>query len=216
MTARDRLDTLFDEATFQEMGGPCAPFGPPIRHGDQSSSRRRRSCRHRLCRRTDGLGLRPGFHRARRLARKDARQEDRDDDGGGGEIRLAGRRIQGFRRRPHSGGRGRALGLWLRVLPECAAVRRGAADRRGLWPLRGRRLLFAGAHGLRHHDPEQRLYVHHRAGGHQGGDRQDGDAGGSRRRRHACLGFRQRAFSRAGRRRSHSHRAQAAFLPAGQ
>ncbi len=54
---------------------------------------------------------------------------------------------------------------------ERPAFGRGAADRRGLRPLRRRRRLFAGADGLRRHDPEERLHVHHRAGGDQGGDR---------------------------------------------
>ena len=81
------------------------------------------------------------------------------------------------------------------------AVRRRAADRGGLRPLRGRRGLFAGADGLRRHDPEERLHVHHRAGGDQGGDRQGGDDGRGRQRRHARLGLRQRPFPRRGRRR---------------
>ena len=52
MTARDRLDALFQEDTFQELGTHIQPFGPLLRHGEQGPAGRRRRGRHGLCRRT--------------------------------------------------------------------------------------------------------------------------------------------------------------------
>ncbi len=211
MTARDRLDALFQEDTFQELG-------THVRHSARYFGMETKVLP------ADGVVAGTGYVGGRVVA---AFSQDFTVVGGSlgkmhakkivmlmqqaAKLGSPGRRVQGFRRRPHPGGRRRAVGLRRRLLHERARVRRRAADRRGLRPLRGRRRLFAGADGLHHHDPEERLHVHHRAGSDQGGDRQGRDDGRRRQRRYARIGVRQRAFPRRGRRRRHPHRHQASL-----
>ena len=102
------------------------------------------------------------------------------------------------------------------VLSERAHVRRGTADRRDPGTLCRRRRVLPGAHGLRHHDAAKRPHVHHRTRGHQGGHRTRDQHGRGGRRRDARAHQRQRALR--GRRRPGCHRpgAQAACLSPGQ
>ncbi len=216
MTARDRLDALFEEATFQELGAH-------VQHSGRFFGMEKKALA------ADGVVAGSGYVGGRQVSAfsqdftvvggslgKMHAQEDRDADAAGGQVRHPGRGVQGFGRRAHPGGSRRAVRLRLRLLHECPAVGRRPADRRRLRSLRGRGGLFAGADGFRRDDAQQRLHVHHRARSDQGGDRQGGDDGGGRRRRHARRRLRQRPFPRRGRRRRDPHRPEAALLPARQ
>ena len=85
MSARERIEFLLDEGTFEEtdklVTHRCNDFGM----AEQKYLRRR--LHHRLWphRRPAGLCFRAGFHRLRRIALGDERGKDRQDHGPRGE-----------------------------------------------------------------------------------------------------------------------------------
>ena len=105
LSARERIDLLLDEGTFEELDKfvrhRCARF----RHG--AAAPRRRRLRHRLRphRRPPGLRLRAGLHRFRRLALRSQRRQNLQDHGPRHARRRARHRPERFRRRAHSGRR---------------------------------------------------------------------------------------------------------------
>ena len=78
------------------------------------------------------------------------------------EDRLSGDRDQRLRGRPHPGGRGLARCLRRRVPAQRAIERRDSADLAGDGPVRRRRRLLAGDHGLHLHGQGDLAHVHHR------------------------------------------------------
>jgi propionyl-CoA carboxylase beta chain len=68
LTARERIELLLDEGSFEEFDMFVEHRSHRFRHGEEQRSRRRR--RHRLGhdQRPQGLRLRQGLHRVRRLA----------------------------------------------------------------------------------------------------------------------------------------------------
>ncbi|MGJ3629175.1 carboxyl transferase domain-containing protein [Sphingomonas sp. MMS24-JH45] len=105
LTARERLDVLLDEGSFEELDmfveHNCTDFGmeAQVFPGDGvvtgSGTINGRP----------GVRLQPGLHRFRRLAVGAARTEDLEDNGHGDEGRRAGHRPR-HRRCAHPGGRG--------------------------------------------------------------------------------------------------------------
>ena len=92
MSARERIEFLLDEGTFEEtdklVTHRCNDFGM----AEQKALRRRLCHRLRPHRRPAGLRLRAGFHRLRRIALGDQRGKDRQDHGPGREDGRAGDR----------------------------------------------------------------------------------------------------------------------------
>ena len=195
LTARERIDLLFDPGTFDEIDKlvthRCRDFGMDA--PDQIDPRRRR--RHRLGprRRPARLRLRAGLHRVRRLAVGDQRRQDRQDHGPGDEDGRAGRRPQRLGRRAHPGRRAVARRLRRHLPAQHARLRRRAADLRDHGPLRRRRRLLAGDHRLHRHGRGHELHVRDRPGRDQDGDARGSDEGRARRRDDAQ---RRRAASR--------------------
>ena len=106
MSARERIEFLLDEGTFEEtdklVTHRCTDFGMDEQksYGD--------GFRHRLRphRRPAGVCVRAGLHRVRRIAVGDQRRQDREDHGHWRcEDGRAGHRPERFRRRAHSGRR---------------------------------------------------------------------------------------------------------------
>ena len=87
LTARERIELLFDPGTFEEVDKlvthRCRDFGmdDQIIPGDGVVAG------HGLDRRPAGVRLRAGLHRLRRVAVGDQRREDREDHGSGDEAR---------------------------------------------------------------------------------------------------------------------------------
>ena len=83
LTARERMELLFDPGTFEELdklvAHRCRDFGME----EQIDPRRRRRLGLRPGRRARGLRLRAGLHGVRRLALGDQRREDLQDHGPG-------------------------------------------------------------------------------------------------------------------------------------
>ena len=148
LTARERLTGLLQEETFQE-------FGAHIRHSCTAFGMADRDIPE------DGVIVGTGHVDGRQVAafsqdflvvagtlgkmhaRKIVWAQTTPPDNG---TPLIG--FKDFRRRPHPGGRRRALRLRRRLLPQRAAIRRRPADRHHRRPVRRRRRLFAGADGL--------------------------------------------------------------------
>ena len=107
LTARERIDQLFDPGTFEEIDAlvthRCRDFGmaEQVVPGDGVVAGYGR------VQRPAHVRVRPGLHRLRRLAVGNQRREDRQGHGSGGEDGRAGRRPERLRRRAHSGRRGR-------------------------------------------------------------------------------------------------------------
>ena len=151
LTARERIDLLFDPGTLRGDRQARHPSLPRLRDGGADRSRRRRRRRPRPRRRPPGLRLRAGLHRLRRIAVGDQRREDRQDHGPGDEDGRAGRRPERLRRRAHPGRRAVARRLRRHLPAQHARVGRRAADLRDHGPVRRRRGLLAGDHRLHRH-----------------------------------------------------------------
>ena len=143
LTARERLDVLLDEGSFEELDmyveHNCVDFGmqDQIIPGDGVVTGTRHD------QRAAGLRVQPGLHRVRRLASRTPRAEDLQDHGHGAEGRRAGHRHQRFGRRAHPGRRRQPRRLCRGVPAQRAGVGRGAADLPDHGAVRGRRGLFA-------------------------------------------------------------------------
>ena len=143
LTARERIELLLDENSFEEFDmyveHRCTDFGM---EKTKMPGRRRR---HRLGhhQRPRRLRLRQGLHRVRRLAVGSARQQDDQDPGHGAAEPRADHRPVRCRRRAHPGRRRGARRLRRGVPAQRAGLRRHPADLRHHGPVRGRRRLFA-------------------------------------------------------------------------
>ena len=93
--------------------------------------------------------------------------------------------INDSRRRPHPGGRRLARRLCRRVRPQRRRLRRHSADLGDHGPVRRRRRVLAGAHRLHHHGEGREPHVRHRPRRGQDGDAR-GDRPGGPGRRVAC------------------------------
>lgn len=82
----------------------------------------------------------------------------------------------------NSGGRRLARGLWPRVFSQRPFVRGRSADRSDCRSVRRGRGVFAGIDGLHHYGQEYFQHVHLRAGSHSGCHRPEMHNGGNRRR----------------------------------
>ena len=128
LTARERIELLLDEDSFEEfdmfVAHRCTEFGM-----EAERPRRRRRC-HWLGhdQRASGLCVQSGFHRLWRLAVGDPRSEDLQNSGHGGAKRRASYRHQRFRWRAHSGRCRIARRLRRRVPAQYHGLGRGAAD----------------------------------------------------------------------------------------
>ena len=167
LTARERIDLLFDPGTFEELDKlvthRCRDFGMD----ERDRARRRRRRRPRPRRRPPGLRLRAGLHGLRRIALRDQRREDRQGDGSGGEDGRADRRTERLGRRAHPGRRALARRLRRHLSAQHAGVGCRAADLRDHGAVRRRRGLLAGDHRLQHHGRGHELHVRDRTGRHQ-------------------------------------------------
>ncbi len=181
LTARERLDVLLDEGSFEELDTyvehDCVDFGM----AEPEDPGRRRGHRQRHDQRAAGLCVQPGFHRLRRQSVEAPCGEDLQGDGHRDEGRRAGDRPERQRRRAHSGRRGQPWRLCRGVPAQRAGQRRGAADQPDHGAVRGRGGLFAGDDRLHLHGEGQQLHVRHRAGRGEDGDQRSGHAGGTGR-----------------------------------
>ena len=183
LTARERLELLLDEGSFEEFDmyveHRCIDFGMEQSQGP----RRRRGHRLGHHQRPRHLCVRQGLHRVRRLAVGSACREDGQDPGHGAAEPRADHRPVRRRRRAHPGGRRGARRLWRGVHQERARLGRDPADLGDHGAVRRRRRLFAGHDRLHLHGERHLLHVRHRP--RRGEDRDQG--GGDRRaawRRH--------------------------------
>ena len=151
LTARERLDLLLDEDSFEEFDMFVEHRSHDFGMEDAARSRRRRGHRLGHDQRPGGLCLLQGLHRLRRLAFEGARREDRQGAGDGGAQRRADHRPLRRRRRAHPGGRRQPRRLRRHLPAERAGLRRHPADQRHHGPVRRRRRLFAG---------DDRLHLH--------------------------------------------------------
>jgi hypothetical protein len=194
LSARERLETLFDEGTFQELGLYAAhaatAFGMAGRvlPADGVIAGNGYVGPGQVAAFSQDFNVVAGTLGKMQATQDHAHHAPRPED------RRATGRLQGLRRRTHSGGGRRPLRLRRRLLRQCPALGRRTADRRDLRSLCGWCSVLAGTDGLRHHDAQQRAHVPHRTGSDQGGDRPCDDDGRGRRRRDAFDGERQRAL----------------------
>ena len=216
LTARERMERLFDPGTFEEVDKlvthRCTDFGMAA----PDDSRRRRRDRPRPDQRPRRLRLRAGLHRLRRLAVGNQRREDRQDHGHGGAERRADHRPQRFGRRAHPGRRAVARRLRRHLPAQHAGLRRRPADFRDPRPVRRRCGVFAGDHRLHHHGEADELHVRDRARRHQDGHPRRRHQGRSRRRDDAQREERRRALRRRRRRRVPGADSRAVVVHAGQ
>ena len=203
LTARERIELLFDAGTFEEIDKfvthRCRDFGmeEQVVPGDGVVAGYGR-VNGRVV-----LRLRAGLHRLRRVAVGDQRRQDRQDHGPGDEDGRAGRRPERLGRRAHPG-RGAVARRLRRHLPaQHARLRRGAADLRDHGTVRGRRGVLARDHRLHHHGEGHELHVRHRPRRDPHGHARAGDEGGARRRDDAQREERRRPLR--GRERSGVH-----------
>ena len=163
LTARERIDLLFDPGSFQEVDKlvthRCRDFGmdEQIIPGDGVVAGPGPGGR------PAGLRVRAGLHRLRRLAVGDERREDREDHGSRDEDGRAGRRAERLRRRAHPGRRAVARRLRRHLSPQHAGLGRDPADFGDHGPVRRRRRVLAGDHRLQHHGRRHELHVRDRA-----------------------------------------------------
>ncbi len=128
LTARERLDILLDEGSFEELDmyveHNCTDFGMADQKipGDGVVTGSG-TINGRLV-----YVYQPGFHRVRRLAVRSACEENLQGHGQCDEGRRAGHRPERQRRRADSGGRGEPWRLCRSVPAQCAGIGRGAAD----------------------------------------------------------------------------------------
>jgi hypothetical protein len=178
LTARERLDVLLDEGSFEEYDmyktHRCTDFGME----ETGVSGRWRDHRLGHHQRPPGLCVQPGFHRVRRLAVGDPCGEDLQGDGSRRAERRAADRLN------DSGGAriqegvaslgGYAEVFWRNVqasgvVPQISVI---------MGPVRGRGGLFAGDDRLHLHGEGHELHVRHRPG--RGEDRDQRDRHGGR------------------------------------
>ena len=174
LTARERLDLFFDPGTFREtdifVTHRCVNFGMEKVEIPADGV-------------VTGFGKvngRPVFAFAqdftvsRRVAGRDAQQEDLQGHGPGLEGRGAVCGVQRLRRGPDPGGRGFFERLRADFLPERHRQRRHPPDLRHHGTHRRGRGLLPGHDRLHLHGEEHVVHVHHRPGRHQerhrGGD----------------------------------------------
>ena len=151
LTARERIDLLFDPGTLRRNRQARHPPLPATSAWRTSGARRRRRCRARPRRRPPRLRLRAGLHGLRRVALGDQRRENLQDHGSGDEDGGADHRAERFGRRAHSGRRGVARRLRRHLSAQHAGLGRRAADLRDHGAVRRRRRLFARHHRFHLH-----------------------------------------------------------------
>ena len=183
MTARERLEYLLDEDSFQELDMLNA--SRRLGHGSRgvASLHRRRHHRLRQDRRTKGLRLLPGLHRLRWRTRRDARREDPQDHGPRDHDGPTDHRAQRRGRRAHPRGRRRTQRATAAsfernvrasgVVPQISVI---------LGPCAGGGGVLTGADGLHLHGEGLESHVHHRTRRREVGDRRGRDARRARRR----------------------------------
>ena len=130
LTARERVELLLDEGTFEELDKlvehRCLDFGM----ADQKVPGDGVVSGYGTDRRPARLRLRPGLHRLRRQPLRDQRAEDLQGHGPGHEDGRARHRPQRLGRRAHPGGRGLPGRLRGHLPAQHAGLGRGAADLR--------------------------------------------------------------------------------------
>ena len=198
LTALERVELLGDPGLLRGDGHLRRPPLPRLRDGrrrERDSGRRRRRGR-RARRGPPRLRLRAGLHGLRRVAVGDERREDLQGHGPRDEGGRARRGPQRLGRRAHPGRRRLSRGLRRHLPAQHARLRRRPADLGGARPLRGRRRLLAGDHGLRPHGAGHELDVRDRARRHQDRHARGRHEGNARRRRHARVRLGRRAHRR--------------------
>ncbi len=128
LSARERIDLLFDPGTLRRSRQARHPPLPRLRHGRADRSRRRRHRRRRTGRGPPGLRLRAGLHRLRRFVVGNQRRQDRQDHGSGDEDGRAGRRAERLGGRAHPGRRALARRLRRHLPAKHARLRRHPAN----------------------------------------------------------------------------------------
>ncbi|MCK7471204.1 MAG: hypothetical protein MZU95_10805 [Desulfomicrobium escambiense] len=181
LTARERIELLLDEGSFEEFDILKTGRGG---YTDQERAlpRRRGHHRPRHHRRPRGLRLQPGLHRHRRLPRRGPLPEDQQGHGPRRARGLAHHRAQRLGRGAHPGGGRRARRLRRDLQPQRAGERGGAPDLLHHGPLRRRRGLQPGDHRLRLHGRGHLLHVRHRPQRGQDGHPPGDHLGRARRR----------------------------------
>ena len=217
LTARERMDLLFDPGTFEELDKLVVAPVPRLRDGGPGDPRRRR--RRRASGRVDGrlvyvfaqdftvFGGSLSETNAAKIVkimdlavRKGAPVVGLNDSGGA-RIQEGVMSLGGLRRH----------------LPaQHAGVGRRPADLGHHGAVRGRRGLFAGHHRLHGDGRGHELHVRDRAGRHQDGHARGRHEGGPRRRDDAQREERRRALRRARRPRVPAAHPRAALVPPGQ
>ena len=143
LTARERLELLLDEGTFEEWDMFVEHRSHDFGMADNKIAGRRRRHRLRNDQRPPGVRVQPGLHGLRRRALRSARREDLQGDGPGDEGRRAGDRPQRLGRRAHPGRRGLARRLCRGVPAQRDGLGRRAADQHDHGPVRRRRGVLA-------------------------------------------------------------------------
>ena len=182
LTARERIDYLLDEGSFQELDMLARHRAHGMGLEDNRPVHRRRRHRLRHDRRAPGLHLQPGLHRLRRCAGRGVRREDPQGHGPGRLDRRAHDRAQRRGGRPHPGGRRLAALLRGHLPPQRGRLGGHPPDQRDPRALRRRRRLLAGHDRLHLHGAGHLAHVHHRTRRGEDGDRRGRDARGAGRR----------------------------------
>jgi propionyl-CoA carboxylase beta chain len=184
LTARERIEVLLDEGTFEEwdmfVEHRCADFGM----AGHQDPRRRRGHRLRHDQRPPGVRVQPGLHRVRRRPERGPCRKDLQDHGPGHEGRRAGDRPERFGRRPHPGRRGLAGRLCRRVPAQRDGQRRDSADQHDHGPCAGGAVYSPGHDRLHLHGQGQLLHVRDRPRSGEDRDARGSDGRGTGRRRH--------------------------------
>ena len=185
LTARERLELLLDENSFEEFDmyveHRCIDFGmEKTRVPGDGVVTGWGTINGRIA-----LRVRQGLHRVRRVSVGGARQQDDQDPGHGAQEPRADHRPVRRGRRAHPGGRGGARRLWRGVPAQRARLGRHPADQRDHGPVRRRRRLFAGHDRLHLHGEGHVLHVRHRPRRGEDGDQGGGDGRAARRRHRA-------------------------------
>ena len=182
MTARERIEKLFDEGSFVELDELARhrstafgleknrPYGDGVITGFGTIDGRQ------------VVRVLPGLHHLRRLAGRGLRREDHQGDGPRHEDRLPDHRHQRGRRRPHPGGRGLARALRRDLQAQRPRQRRDPADQPDHGLLRRRARLLPRGHRLHDHGRRHLQHVHHRSRRDQDRHRRGRHDGGARRR----------------------------------
>ncbi len=130
LTARERIDYLLDDGSFDEVGSLVRHHAFDSGLDGAPALHRRRGHRLRDHRRPAGLRLLPGLHRSRGVARRGARREDPPHPGPRAADGRPAHRDLRRRWRPHPGRRRRPARLRRHLPPQRRAHRASSPSSR--------------------------------------------------------------------------------------